>query len=158
MKTGSILLYGVDISKFPVHTISKMGIKRYFNNREFYSMRIKDILRLVYDKFETNKLLNIFGYNENQISGKLSGGEKTLLYLLMSIKNSKFILLDEPFNNLDKNRIELIKNFIYHMKKLNKGILIIDHQNNVSFDKEIKIEKPETISFNANFEKLDFII
>jgi branched-chain amino acid transport system ATP-binding protein len=58
--SGSILFNNVNISKLLVYKISRLGIKRYFGNREFYSMRVEDVLRLNYSKKETdNSKLNI---------------------------------------------------------------------------------------------------
>ncbi|WOO91905.1 ABC transporter ATP-binding protein [Mollicutes bacterium LVI A0078] len=67
----------------------------------------------------------------------LSGGQKQLVYLLISLStNYELYLIDEPFNNLDKDRVEYIKALI--MSKNN--VLIIDHLNLFDF-KPVYIEK-----------------
>lgn len=65
-------------------------------------------------------------------------------------------MLDEPFNNLDKNKIVLVKNFIFKLKANNIGVLVTDHSNNIDFDKEIKMEKIDysdaiVIDYNYDF-------
>lgn len=139
--SGEIILDNKKIDKLPAYKIFNLGVKRYFSNREFYNMDIESILRLIYSKGEAIKIMNIFNYSGKQISGSLSGGERTLLYLLMSIKNAKIIILDEPFNNLDKNNIVLIRNFIHKLREKNIGVIVTDHSNNINFDKELKLEK-----------------
>jgi len=74
----------------------------------------------------------------------------------MTLKNAKLIMLDEPFNNLDKNKIVLVKNFIFKLKANNIGVLVTDHSNNIDFDKEIKMEKIDysdaiVIDYNYDF-------
>jgi ABC-type lipopolysaccharide export system ATPase subunit len=151
--SGDILFENKSIISLPAYEISNIGIKRYFNNKEFYTMSIKDILRLVYNKNEVEYIVNHFNYNKKQVSGNLSGGEKTLLYLLMSLKCAKILLLDEPFNNLDKSRISLVREFILNIKKNNIGVLLVDHVNNISFDNEIKLEKIDYLDdSNVNYD------
>ena len=158
VNSGEIILDNKNISNLPTYKISRLGIKRYFNNREFYSMELKDVLRLVYNKKESEKILSIFKYSGKQVSGKLSGGERTLLYLLMTLKDARFILLDEPFNNLDRNKIALVRDFILKLKANNIGVIVTDHSNNIEFDKEIKMEKIDYSSNIITDFNYDFLI
>ena len=158
VESGDIIFDDVKINNLPVFKISRLGIKRYFPDRYFYDMKVEDILRLIYSKKESKKIIETFKYSGEQSSAKLSGGERTLLYLLMSLKDTKLILLDEPFNNLDKNRIVLIRNFILKLKENNIAVIITDHSNNIEFDKEIKMEKID-YSTNTNIDyNYDFLI
>ena len=58
----------------------------------------------------------------------LSGGQKQKINILRTIlKDSTFLIFDEPTNNLDKESIELFLQTI-KMEKENKTILIITHE------------------------------
>lgn len=57
---------------------------------------------------------------------KLSGGEKQKIKLVIAfLKESKILILDEPFNNLDNKSIDLVMEIINIQK--NKLVLVIDH-------------------------------
>jgi len=60
-------------------------------------------------------------------SKQLSGGEKRLLEILLIIySNSKYILIDEPFNGIAPIYKDEIKNLIKEQSK-SKGFIITDH-------------------------------
>jgi len=60
-------------------------------------------------------------------SKQLSGGEKRLLEILLIVySDSKYILIDEPFNGVAPIYKEVIKNIIKEQLK-HKGFLITDH-------------------------------
>ena len=159
LQSGEIIFDGEKINDLPVFKISNLGIKRYIPDREFHGMKIEDILRLVYNKTESKKILEVFKYSGKQISGKLSGGERTLLYLILTLKGAKVVLLDEPFNNLDQNKITLIRDFILKLKQNNIAVIVTDHSNNIEFDKEIKMKKIDySIQSNVVDYNYDFLI
>ncbi len=88
---------------------------------------------------EVINLINNFNFydNENFITEKsniglgginLSGGQKQKINILRTIlKDSSFLIFDEPTNNLDTESIELFKETI-DKEKGNKTILIITHE------------------------------
>ena len=122
-------------------------------------MKIEDVLRLVYNKAESKKILETFKYSGKQVSGNLSGGERTLLYLILTLKGAKVLMLDEPFNNLDQNKITLIRDFILKLKQNNIAVIVTDHSNNIEFDKEIKMKKIDySIQSNVVDYNYDFLI
>jgi ABC-type cobalamin/Fe3+-siderophores transport system ATPase subunit len=57
LHSGEIILDDKKINNLQPFKISRLGIKRYMNNREFYSMKIEDILRLVYNKNEAKEIV-----------------------------------------------------------------------------------------------------
>lgn len=66
----------------------------------------------------------------------LSGGEKQMLNLAIGLFNeAEIYLIDEPFNNLEKNYVALIKGKIENLKGI---VILIDHQD-LFLGKEIKI-------------------
>jgi len=89
-----------------------------------------------------DRIIKLFGNNldvirmrnDHYISGhlqktprQLSGGEKRIVeILLMVYSNSRYILLDEPFNGVAPKNIEDIKSRIREQSKT-KGIILTDH-------------------------------
>lgn len=63
---------------------------------------------------------------------ELSGGQRQRAYIAMIIaQNTKYILLDEPLNNLDmKNAVQMMRTFEKMVKDLNKTIIIVMHDIN----------------------------
>ena len=59
----------------------------------------------------------------------ISGGEKRRLSIgIAMISRPRLILLDEPFSALDPQTIEIIKNLILQLQKLNIACIVSDHQ------------------------------
>ncbi|MGL4687868.1 MAG: ABC transporter ATP-binding protein, partial [Fusobacteriaceae bacterium] len=63
---------------------------------------------------------------------ELSGGEKQRAYIAMTIsQNTKYILLDEPLNNLDMKTSVAMMKILYKLAiELNKTIVIVMHDIN----------------------------
>jgi iron complex transport system ATP-binding protein len=63
---------------------------------------------------------------------ELSGGQRQRAYIAMIIaQNTKYVLLDEPLNNLDmKNAVQMMRTFEKMVKELNKTIIIVMHDIN----------------------------
>jgi len=58
----------------------------------------------------------------------LSGGERRRLEITRAlVTNPTFLLLDEPFANIDPITINDVKQMIHHLEKKNISILITDH-------------------------------
>lgn len=71
----------------------------------------------------------------------LSGGELQRVLIVIQIKaDTKCLILDEPFNHLDKETIILIRNFLKTLiRKRNIAILLISH---IPFDdKDVSVKK-----------------
>lgn len=63
---------------------------------------------------------------------RLSGGQKQLVYLLICLLSDfDLYIIDEPFNNLDKAKHNVIRKLIIEKENL----IIIDHLNTFSFNK-----------------------
>ncbi|MCR5165228.1 MAG: ATP-binding cassette domain-containing protein [Thermoguttaceae bacterium] len=61
--------------------------------------------------------------------GRLSGGEKRRLEIARSfIRKPQLILLDEPYNNLDKAGVELCAQMFLRVRDMGVSILIVDHR------------------------------
>lgn len=79
---------------------------------------------------EFTELTNI----EDKYIDELSGGQKQRVYIAMVLaQDTKYILLDEPLNNLDiKHSIQMMKLLKQMAEKFNKTILLVMHDINFS--------------------------
>ncbi len=74
-----------------------------------------------------NKLKDL---NINKKVKHLSGGQKQLVYLLICLySNYDIYLIDEPFNNLDKNKVHLI----YELINTKHNVIVVDHLKKFKF-------------------------
>lgn len=90
---------------------------------------IDKIIKLFGDNLDANKVRNdpFISNNLKKTSRQLSGGEKRIIeILLMVYSNSRYILLDEPFNGVAPKNIEFIKTRIREQSQT-KGIILTDH-------------------------------
>jgi len=93
------------------------------------NVSIDKIIRLFGDSLDAKKVRNdpFISKNLQKTSRKLSGGEKRIIeILLMVYSNSRYILLDEPFNGIAPKNIEDIKTRIREQSQT-KGIILTDH-------------------------------
>ncbi len=77
---------------------------------------------------DLNQLLRYFGLTEttNRSFGTLSAGEQRLVLLVRALlKNSPVLLLDEPFQAIDKHHVELARQLIASLP--GKTILFVTH-------------------------------
>ena len=108
-------------------------------------LKVKNVINIYFDKNERGNIINdkIIEKIINTKIGNLSGGELRYLEikLLMNLE-SKFILLDEPFNGVSPIAIEEIKKMIIK-NSLNKWIILTDHdyRNVLSITNKIYILK-----------------
>lgn len=137
---GKVLFNGKDVTKEPVHKRARMGmgylaqepsVFRYLTVEE----NILSILEcLSLSKQERKARLEVL-LNElhlERLAKKkaiaLSGGERRRLEITRAlVTNPTFLLLDEPFANIDPISVQEVKEMISHLAKKNISILITDH-------------------------------
>ena len=82
----------------------------------------------------------------------LSGGEKTIINLIvLLLKNPDILLLDEPTNHLDIDTVEWLDNFLSNSKKT---LIIVSHDRyflDKVVTKTILIDNAEVEIFNGNY-------
>ena len=82
----------------------------------------------------------------------LSGGEKTIINLIvLLLKNPDILLLDEPTNHLDIDTVEWLDNFLSNSKKT---LIIVSHDRyflDKVVTKTILIDNAEAEIFNGNY-------
>ena len=69
---------------------------------------------------------------EDRYLDQLSGGERQMAFIAMTIaQDTKYILLDEPLNNLDmKHSVQIMKILKRLVKEKNKTVIIVIHDIN----------------------------
>jgi len=84
-----------------------------------------------------NQLFFDFGLNNfiNTNASKLSEGFKKKLSLILSLINDgEAIILDEPFNFLDQNSIEVLSKYLLDSTLKNKSVIVSAHQSQIFGD------------------------
>ena len=153
--SGSIDLYGQDISKLTQHQIDKFrgqNIGIVFQKPHFVnSLTVKENLQLAQylgNKKDQNRIVDILSSldildKENKKPKKLSQGEKQRASIAMAIVNSpKLILADEPTSSLDdENCDRVIKLLKKQASEFKAQLIVITHDNRLKkhFKKSIKL-------------------
>ncbi|WP_290698156.1 ATP-binding cassette domain-containing protein [Lacinutrix sp.] len=127
------------------NTLDCKGLINYLPQKHFLpnGIKISKIINLFLEKRYREKLLSNQFVKPllNRTSQELSGGERRIVEILLLIhSNSKFILLDEPFNGVSPILKEYIAECILEVSK-NKGVIITDH------DYENVLKIADTITF-----------
>lgn len=153
--SGSINLYGQDISKLTQHQIDKFrgqNIGIVFQKPHFVnSLTVKENLQLAQylgNKKDQNRIVDILSSldildKENKKPKKLSQGEKQRASIAMAIVNSpKLILADEPTSSLDDENCDRVINLLKKQASEFKAqLIVITHDNRLKkhFKKSIKL-------------------
>ena len=153
--SGSINIYGQDISKLTQHQIDRFrgqNIGIVFQKPHFVnSLTVKENLQLAQylgNKEDQNRIIDILSSldildKQNQKPKKLSQGEKQRASIAMAIVNSpKLILADEPTSSLDdKNCERVIKLLKKQASEFKAQLIVITHDNRLKkhFKKSIKL-------------------
>mgnify|MGYP001494466775 FL=1 len=153
--SGSINLYGRDISKLTQHQIDKFrgqNIGIVFQKPHFVnSLTVKENLQLAQylgNKKDQNRIIDILSSldildKKNKKPKKLSQGEKQRASIAMAIVNSpKLILADEPTSSLDdENCDRVIKLLKKQASEFKAQLIVITHDNRLKkhFKKSIKL-------------------
>lgn len=137
---GNVIFKGKEISGLPIHERAHRGMgylaqePSVFRNLtvEENILCILETLRLP-KKVMESKLKGLLCELHLQDLAKkkaslLSGGERRRLEITRAlVTNPSFLLLDEPFANIDPLAINDVKKMIRHLSQKNISILITDH-------------------------------
>lgn len=137
---GEILFKGQNVTLFPIHKRAKMGMGYLAQEPSvFRSLTVEDNILAILEALplsadERKERLHLLLKElhleklakEKAIS--LSGGERRRLEITRALAtNPSFLLLDEPFANIDPLSIQEVKALIRLLAKKNISILITDH-------------------------------
>ena len=98
--------------------------------------------------YELLKMFKMDDIQLNQNFQNLSGGEKKKVAIISALlKNTPYIILDEPTNNLDDKSVELLIDIIKELSA-NRTFLIVSHDPRLMFDKYNELHMENGIIYN----------
>jgi lipopolysaccharide export system ATP-binding protein len=145
---GRVLLDGRDLTDLPMHQRARLGIGYLAQEASvFRRLSVEDnILAILETRKELDlatrrercdRLLEEFGiaHLRESLAMSLSGGERRRLEIARALSiQPRFILLDEPFAGVDPLAVIDIKKIIQHLRELEIGVLITDHNVRETLD------------------------
>ena len=140
---GRIYLDDEDITREPIYKRAHRGIS-YLAQEEsvFRKMSVEDNILSVLEMTKLTKeqqqeklesLISEFGLEKVRTNqgDRLSGGERRRTEIARCLAiDPKFIMLDEPFADVDPIAVQDIQSIVARLKRLNIGVLITDHNVN----------------------------
>jgi lipopolysaccharide export system ATP-binding protein len=166
---GSVIFKGVDITNLPIHERAVMGIGYLAQEPSiFRSLTVEENILAILEnqpmtKQERSEKLAVLleelhlTHLAKVIATNLSGGERRRLEITRAlVTNPSFLLLDEPFANIDPIAIHDVKSIIKHLAKKKISILITDHNAREIFSAVDRsyIMKDGKAKFSGNVEEL----
>lgn len=114
-----------------------------------------------------NKYLSIFGLDylkeniKTTLYKSLSGGEKQLLHIIAGLaKENEYVIIDEPTNNLDEDKIQILLQVLNNLKQ-NHKIIVVSHCELFEQIKDytilVKNGKVETDTLNNENDELELL-
>jgi branched-chain amino acid transport system ATP-binding protein len=141
-KSGRVVFHEEDITQWPVHKISHLGLGYVPEDRMvFPDLTVWENLSLGLDprrqgKFSYDTAYDLFpvlGKMKNRPGGMISGGEQQMLAIARSLMTSpKLLLLDEPLEGLSPLVIHELSIRIRRFKE-QQGLTILISEQNVRF-------------------------
>lgn len=119
----------------PANYISFLSQKDYM----IKNFTIQEIIKTMQLENTCVDLLDYYNLSQESIYHTLSGGEKQKIRIMVALyANKDIIILDEPFNNLDKTTIMYLISLIDQMK--HKTFIIVNHNPEFHFANEALYE------------------
>ncbi len=137
---GRVALGGKDITRLPMYRRARMGLSYLPQEPSvFRHLSVEDNLWIILEVLgleadeavrRIDDLLESLGLDghRGQRAETLSGGERRRLEIARALATAPtFLLLDEPFAGIDPIAVLDLQRVIRHLKSLNIGVLITDH-------------------------------
>ena len=137
---GEIFLNNVDITNYL--TINRNISMIFQNDFLFPHLNVIQNLELInkLDKKKPRELLELNNliHLKNSMPTNISGGELSRILLLrILLLDTDIVLLDEPFNGIDKdNKIDIKKFFFKNLIKNEKSAILVTHNDEDIYDKK----------------------
>jgi len=74
------------------------------------------------------KKLNVYKYKNQKIKTLSKGNQQKIQFIVSVLHNPDIIILDEPFSGLDIFNLNLLKEILFELKDMGKGIILSTHQ------------------------------
>lgn len=145
---GRIMLDDLDVTDQAMHSRARLGIgylaqepsvfrRLTVENNILAILETRKELDAQHRQDRCDQLLEEFGISHLRThqAMSLSGGERRRLEIARALSiQPRFILLDEPFAGVDPLAVIEIKKIIQHLKQLEIGVLITDHNVRETLD------------------------
>lgn len=137
---GEVLINGKDVTRLPIHKRAEMGLGYLAQEPSvFRSLSVEDNIMCILQTLPLSRKERLKRLEElleelhltplaKKVAASLSGGERRRLEITRSlVTNPKFLLLDEPFANIDPISIAEVQHLIRLLAAKDISILITDH-------------------------------
>lgn len=137
---GSVLFQEQDVTRLPMHLRARMGMGYLAQEPSvFRNLTVEENILCILECLEISKAEKKARLEElleelhltplaKKMALALSGGERRRLEITRAmVTNPSFLMLDEPFANIDPISVFEVKQMIQHLSNKNISILITDH-------------------------------
>lgn len=138
--SGQVFFHGVDVTHSPIHERARMGMGYLAQEPSvFRQLSVEDNIMCILQTLPLSRKerqerlaelleeLHLTPLAKKKAQA-LSGGERRRLEITRAlVTNPTFLLLDEPFANIDPISISEVKQLIEHLSSKGISILITDH-------------------------------
>lgn len=138
--SGCVLFNGIDVTFMPIHKRARMGMGYLAQEPSvFRNLTVEQNIMCILEclslskaerKLRLEKLLGELHLEPlaKKLASNLSGGERRRVEITRAlVTEPTFLLLDEPFANIDPISVHEVQQMVKHLAKMNISILITDH-------------------------------
>lgn len=139
-ESGKVIFKGDDVTYVPMHRRARMGMGYLAQEPSiFRSMTVEQNVMCILENLNLTKVERKQRLEElleelhltrlaKKKAAALSGGERRRLEITRAlVTEPTFLMLDEPFANIDPISVQEVKQLIKHLSKKGISILITDH-------------------------------
>ncbi|MFI0434152.1 MAG: LPS export ABC transporter ATP-binding protein [Parachlamydiaceae bacterium] len=166
---GKVFFQGADVTHVPMHRRARMGMGYLAQEPSvFRHLTVEDNILCILEslslslqerKARLEELLGELhlGHLRKKRAVALSGGERRRLEITRAlVTKPSFLMLDEPFANIDPLSIQDLKHLIRHLAQKQISILITDHNAREIFsivDKSYLVQEGK-VTFEGSVDEL----
>jgi len=137
---GEVFFQGERVTHLPMHQRARMGMGYLAQEPSvFRSLTVEQNIMCILESLplskqeQKNRLSELLGelhleHLAKKTAATLSGGERRRVEITRAlVTNPSFLMLDEPFANIDPLSVQDVKHLVHHLAKKGISILITDH-------------------------------